>query len=101
MTTTADLLIDKLRAVEACYDELMTEFANPEVVSDSKRYQKTAKTHAELGELVSKYREYKDLERGINDTRVMVCEEIDSELKMMAEEELAGLESRLAKCETE
>src|SRR5215471_11484977 len=101
MTTTADLLIDKLRAVEARYDELTAELANPEVVSDSKRYQKTAKTHAELGELVSKYREYKDLERGINDTRVMVREETDPELKTMAEEELAGLESRLASCETE
>src|SRR5215470_449178 len=101
MTTTADLLIDKLRSVEARYDELTTELANPEVVSDSKRYQKTAKTHAELGELVSKYREYKDLERGITDTRVMVRDETDPELKTMAEEELAGLEARLAKCETE
>src|SRR5215469_1874528 len=101
MTTTADLLIDKLRAVEARYDALTAELANPEVVSDSKRYQKTAKTHAELGELVSKYREYKDLERGINDTRVMIREETDPELKTMAEEELAGLEARLANCETE
>ena len=101
MTTTADLLIDKLRAVEARYDELTAELANPEVVSDSKRYQKTAKTHAELGELVSKYREYKDLERGVNDTRVMIREETDPELKTMAEEELAGLEARLANCETE
>jgi peptide chain release factor 1 len=101
MSTTADLLIDKLRAVEARYDALTAELANPEVVSDSKRYQKTAKTHAELGELVSKYREYKDLERGINDTRVMVREETDPELKTMAAEELAGLEARLASCETE
>jgi peptide chain release factor 1 len=101
MSTTADLLIDKLRAVEARYEALTMELANPEVVSDSKRYQKTAKTHAELGELVSKYREYKGLERGINDTRVMVREETDLELKTMAAEELAGLEARLAECETE
>src|SRR5215469_18829437 len=100
MTTTADLLMEKLRSVEVRYDELTQELANPEVVSDSKRYQKTAKTHADLGELVSKYREYKDLERGISDTRVMVREETDPELKAMAEEELAGLEDRLAKCET-
>jgi peptide chain release factor 1 len=101
MSTTANLLIDKLRAVEARYDELTTELANPEVVSDSKRYQKTAKTHAELGELVSKFREYKDLERGINGTRVMVREETDAELKAMAEEELTGLETRLSQCEME
>jgi peptide chain release factor 1 len=101
MSTTANLLIDRLRTVEARYDELTNDLANPEVVSDSKRYQKTAKNHAELGELVSKFREYKDLERGINETKVMVREETDPELKAMAEEELAGLESRLATCETE
>ena len=101
MSTTANLLIDRLRTVEARYDELTNEVANPEVVSDSKRYQKTAKSHAELGELVAKFREYKDLERGISETRVMVREETDAELKAMAEEELAGLESRLASCETE
>jgi peptide chain release factor 1 len=101
MSTTANLLIDKLRSVEARYEELNLELANPEVVSDSKRYQKTAKTHAELGKLVSKYREYKELERGINETHVMVREETDAELKAMAEDELTGLEARLAKCETE
>jgi peptide chain release factor 1 len=101
MSTTANLLIDKLRTVETRYDELTNELANPEVVSDSKRYQKTAKSHAELGELVTKFREYKDLERGISETKVMVREETDPELKAMAAEELAGLEERLAKCETD
>jgi peptide chain release factor 1 len=101
MSTTANLLIDRLRTVESRYDELTNELANPEVVSDSKRYQKTAKSHAELGELVAKFREYKDLERGISETKGMVREETDPELKAMAEEELAGLEERLAKCETD
>jgi peptide chain release factor 1 len=101
MSTTVNLLIDKLRTVEARYDELTQQLADPEVVSDSKRYQKTAKAHAELGELVEKFREYKDLERGIADTKAMVREESDVELKTMAEEELAGLEDRLARCEHE
>ena len=101
MSTTVNLLIDKLRTVEARYDELTQQLADPEVVSDSKRYQKTAKAHADLGELVEKFREYKDLERGIADTKAMVREESDVELKSMAEEELAGLEDRLARCEHE
>ena len=62
---------------------------------------KRRRAHADLGDLVSKFREYKDLERGINETRVMVREESEPELKAMAEEELAGLEDRLAKCETD
>src|SRR4030095_16204241 len=91
--------IDKLRTVEARYDELTQQLADPEVVSDSKRYQKTAKAHAELGELVEKFRQYKDLERGIAETRAMLREEADLEWKVMAEEELAGLEDRLSQCE--
>jgi peptide chain release factor 1 len=101
MSTTANLLIDKLRTVESRYEELNRQLADPEVVSDSKRYQKAAKAHAELGELVSKFREYKDLERGINETRVMLRDETDPELKTMAEEELARLEGRLGQVETE
>ena len=101
MSTTVNLLIDKLRTVEARYDEMTNQLADPEIVSDSKRYQKVAKAHAELGELVSKFREYKDLERGIAETKAMVREETDPELKAMAEEELAGLEARLMSCEHE
>src|SRR5215467_427201 len=101
MSTAVNLLIDRLRTVEARYDELTQQLADPAVVSDSKRYQKTAKAHAELGELVEKFHQYKDLERGIAETRAMVREETDVELKAMAEEELSGLEGRLAKCEHE
>jgi len=101
MSTGVNLLIDKLRTVEAKYDELNQQLADPEVVSDSKRYLKTAKARAELGELVEKFREYKDLERGIAVTQTMVREETDADLKAMAEEELARLENRLAECETE
>src|SRR5262245_35308678 len=99
MSTSANLLIDKLRTVEVRYDELTQQLADPEVMSDSKRYQKTAKAHAQLGELVAKFREFKDLEHGIAETRAMVRDETDAELKAMAEEELAALENRLAKCE--
>ena len=101
MSTTVNLLIEKLRNVEARYEELNHLMADPETVSDSKKYQKAAKSHSELGEIVSRYREYRELERGINETRAMVRDESDPELKSMAEEELANLEQRLAGCEND
>src|SRR5712671_4297021 len=101
MSTAVNLLIERLRTVEARYDDLNKQLSDPEIVSDSKRYQKTAKAQAELGELVRKYHEYKDLERGISETQTMVREEKDPELKTMAEEELAALQQRLAQCETD
>jgi peptide chain release factor 1 len=99
MSTTANLLIDKLRNVEARYDELNQLLASPELASGSKRYQETAKAQSELGEIVSKFREYKEIERALNGTRSMVREETDPELKAMAEEELLSLEKRLEECE--
>jgi peptide chain release factor 1 len=101
MSTAVNLLIERLRNVESRYEDLNKQLSDPEIVSDSKRYQKTAKAQAELGELVDKYHEYKDLERGINETQTMVRDEKDPELKIMAEEELAGLQLRLAQCESD
>src|SRR5262249_28917074 len=97
-----DLLLEKLRSVETRYDELNHELALPEVVSDSKRYQKIAKTHSDLGEVVQKFREYKDVAHGIDETRVMVHEgDSDPDMKKMAEDELALLEDRLTRCEVD
>ena len=101
MSTAVNLLIERLRSVEARYEELNQQLAEPEIASDSKRYQKVAKSQAELGELVNKYHTYKDLERGISETQIMVRDEKDPELKTMAEEELAGLQQRLAQCESD
>ena len=96
-----DLLIDRLRSTEARYEELNHQLADPETVSDNKKYQKTAKAHSELGQIVSKFREYTGLEHGIKETQAMVREETDPDLKSMANEEISTLEKRLAQCEAD
>ena len=94
-----NLLIGKLHDAEARYEDLNAELANPDVIGDNKRYQKTAKAHSDLGEIVSRYQEYKELEKGVNETRTMLREAgMDADMKAMAEEELASLEKRLTDC---
>ena len=58
-------MFERLEQIEAKYEELTTALASPEVIADSSKYQKTAKAHSEVSEIVEKYREYKDLQRGI------------------------------------
>jgi peptide chain release factor 1 len=88
-------LAGKLENAESRYQELTAQMADPEVVSDSKRYQKAAKAHSELREIVTLYGEYKELERQIRETQSLLKEAgIDSDMKVMAEEELAGLIQR-------
>jgi peptide chain release factor 1 len=71
------------------------------VIVDQPRYLKVAKQHRELEPIVQKYREYKSLRDGIEQTRQLLQEESDVELKELAREELDVLEERLSACEAE
>jgi peptide chain release factor 1 len=94
-------MFERLNQIESRYDELTRALASPEVINDSAKYQKTAKAHSELSEIVEKYREYKDLQRGIEESKAMIAEESDAELKQYAQEELIRLEGRLAATEAD
>ena len=94
-------MFERLNQIEAKYDELTRALSSPEVIGDSSRYQKTAKAHSEVAEIVEKYREYKDLTRGIEESKAMVAEESDAELRAYAQEELARLGERLTQVEND
>jgi peptide chain release factor 1 len=94
-------MFERLNQIEAKYDELTQALSSPEVISDSQKYQKTAKAHSDLSAIVEKYREYKDLQRGIEESKAMVAEESDAELRAYAQEELGRLGERLAAVENE
>jgi len=87
--------------MEAKYEELTQALSSPDIVNDSAKYQKTAKAHAELTQVVQKYREFKDLTRGIKESRQMVAEETDAEMKAYAQQELSELEQRLSAVQEE
>jgi peptide chain release factor 1 len=90
-------MFERLNQIEAKYEELTKALASPEVINDSGKYQKTAKAHSEVAEIVEKYREYKDLQRGIEESKAIIAEESDAELREYAQEELTRLEERLTK----
>ena len=94
-------MFERLDQIEARYEELTRSLASPEIVNDSAKYQKTAKAHSEVAEIVEKYREYKDLTRGIEESKAMVAEESDAELRTYAQEELARLGERLSQVEND
>jgi peptide chain release factor 1 len=94
-------MFERLEQIEKKYQELNDALASPDIVHDSSRYQKTAKAHSEVAPIVERYREYKDLKRGIAESKAMVAEESDPELRAMAQEELSRLEPRLHATEEE
>jgi peptide chain release factor 1 len=90
-----------LDQTEARYEELTQTLASPEIMNDSAKYQKTAKAHAELTGIVEKYREYKDLTKGIADSKAMLVDEKDPDMRAYAQDELTKLEGRVTGVEEE
>ncbi len=94
-------MFERLDQIEARYEELTSALASPDIVNDSSKYQKTAKAHSEIASIVEKYREYKDLNKGIADSRAMLADEKDPEMRAYAQEELNKLEPRVTTIEEE
>jgi peptide chain release factor 1 len=94
-------VFERLDQIEARYEELTQALSSPEIVTDSAKYQKTAKAHSEIAPVVEKYREYKDLTRGIVESKALLAEEKDPEMRAYAQEELTQLEARVAQVEAD
>lgn len=87
-------MLERLTQIEARYDELSQHLADPALVSDQQQYQKVAKQHRDLEEVVDNIRQLKRIEQGIQDAKSMAGEP-DAEIRAMAEDELAQLQTQL------
>src|SRR5260370_694739 len=94
-------MFERLDQIEIRYDELTQALASPEITNDSAKYQKTAKAHSEISSIVEKYREYKDLTKGIAESKAVLADETDPEMRAYAQEELDRLQGRVARVEEE
>ncbi len=95
-------MFDKLRDIETRYEELGALLADPAVMADRGRWQQYAKQHADLSDLVAVFREYNKAAGDLAETRELMADDSEPELREMAEQEagelgqrLAGLENRL------
>ena len=86
-------MFDKLTAVEASYEALMKQLADPAVQADPSTYRKHAKTLSELEPLVERFRQYKFVTAEIAQTEELV-KTADAEMRDLANEELKLLEQR-------
>ena len=93
-------LFEKLDRIESRYDEMTGELAAG-AVTDTDRFQKLAKSHSDLGVIVTKYREWKDIQHALEGAKQLYTESTDAEMKQMAHDEQRELEARLAPVERE
>lgn len=83
-------MFDRLRELDRRYEELTQLLGDPDVASDPEKLMEYGRERADLDEVVSTYRELKEMDRQIADAEAM-ARDSDPELAELAREELDGL----------
>jgi peptide chain release factor 1 len=86
---------DRLDKLEARFEELTVQMADPAIIGDADQYRKISKQQSSFSEVVAKYREYKQAESELRQAREMLAES-DAELREMARLEVERLEPEIA-----
>jgi peptide chain release factor 1 len=89
-------MLDKVKLVEERYEELNRLMADPEIVTDHVQVAEYAQEQAEIQDLVQAYRRYEALAQEQADTRVLAELEDDPEMQVMAEQEIARIDSEMS-----
>lgn len=94
-------MLKKLGVLEDTYKDLTEKISDPEIINDQKVWQKYMKEHADLEPIIMKYREYKAVLDAIAESKEILQEESDEELRELAKMELSDMESKVEPLEEE
>ena len=89
-------MIDKLQAIEDKYLDLEARISDPDVIANQTEWQKCTKAHAKLTDIVTVFREYREMVRAKEEAEEILFAGDDEELAEMAKEELKELKPRIA-----
>ena len=92
---------ERLETTEKRYDELGAQMAKPEVSSDPDQLRKLGQERAAMEDVVTKYRDFKSTQHSLEETKSMLHDGADEEIKSLVKEELAKLEAELEKRQQE
>ncbi len=95
------MLLEKLQAINERHEEVGKMIANPDIISDMKRYIGLNKEYKDLQPIVEAYGEYKNVLDNIDSARDILHNEKDAEFKEMARNELDTLTYRKNELEEE
>jgi peptide chain release factor 1 len=91
-------MFQKLEAVEQRYEELTKKISDPDVIARTSEWTQYMKEHAEIEEVVLKYKEYKKVKQSLVEAEELMK---DQEMKELAEEEAKADREKLPKLEEE
>jgi len=94
-------LLEKLDALVIRFEEIGRLIADPDVISDQKRYVKLNKEYRDLEKIVAARNEYKQVLTGIEESKSILENDSDTDMREIAKEELEACTLRLPDLEEE
>ena len=86
-------MFDKLKEVEAKYNDISERLTDPAVISDNDRYKKLMREHKQLTPIIDKFHEYETAKANFDEAKALLDEGgLDKDFKEMVEEQM--LESK-------
>src|SRR3979411_2088588 len=92
--------VQRLDGMEARFEDLTRQMADPQIINDNDTYRKVSKQQSELGEVVTKYREWKKFHDDLEGARQMLAEN-DPEIQSMAREDIQRVQPEMARIKNE
>ena len=94
-------ILQKLDGLEARYEEVSTLITDPSVIADQERYVKLTKEYKDLGDIMDARKRYIACLNAISESKDILANESDTDMKEMAREELSINEELQPKLEEE
>jgi peptide chain release factor 1 len=93
-------MFEKLKGVEDRFCRLESLLSDPEVLQDRAAYQKYAREHAEISEIVDVFRRYQQTDQELDDS-LDLLKDSDPEIKSLAKEEINRLNDQKEQLEAQ
>ena len=91
-------MFDNLEELERKFEELNNKIMDPAVISDREQYGKIMKEHSDLEPIIAKYREYKSVQKNLEESKELMN---DPEMKDLAEAEMLEAKEKIPQLEEE
>ena len=88
-------MFDRLNELETKFAELSDLISDPDVIADNNRWRVLMKEHSDLTPVIEAYRRHKSLEESIEESKELLNESNDEDLRQLAKEELKESQTEL------
>ena len=89
----------KLESIEERYNEVLKQLEDPKVISDQNEFRDLMKEQSSLAPIVEAYKEYKKINSTIDESKDILENESDEDLRELAKEELSEAKKELDETE--